>query len=262
MPTPFYHLELAEALLLHPALKNATGELLQRERAAFMLGSTAPDVQTISRQERHATHFYILPINKNAPLPWEVMLETYPVFNPVSKLPAAQAAFAAGYLCHLQADWLWLNDIFIPIFGPDCTWGNLRQRLYLHDVLRAYFDQIILAALPSDISDRLAQAIPDRWLPFVEDRFLYQWRDFLVKQLTPGASIQTVEVFAARQGIDPAEFYSLLHSQERMEQEVFSLVSRQQIYHYREQTLAAHLQFLPALLNPQEAWRDNERLTQ
>jgi hypothetical protein len=140
-------------------------------------------------------------------------------------------------LCHLQADWLWVKDIFAPVFGPQCTWGNFSERLYLHNVLRAYLDVRILPKLGSGMDACLRQVDPRGWLPFVKDHHLRQWRDLLSPQLQPGALSQTVEVFSSRQGISAPEFHALLASEERMQLEIFKHIPLLQIQSYQQRVL-------------------------
>lgn len=249
MPTPFYHLQIGETLLHHQALSPAVRRFLAGQRSAFLFGNTAPDVQVISGQERQATHFFTLPIRPDSQLAWERMLATYPSLAQPASLPGAQAAFLAGYLCHLQADWLWIRDIFLPTFGPTRPWGTFPQRLYLHNVLRAYLDLRVLPDLPPETGQRLGEVRVEGWLPFTQDGYLSEWRDFLAGQLQPGAGARTVEVFAARQGLSPQEFLQLLESEQRMDEEVFSHLRRSQLAAYRQRLIEWNLQLLPAFLS-------------
>ena len=251
VPTPFYHLDIAENLLANPALANPVQQFLWGQRSAFLLGNTAPDVQVVSRQERQATHFFSLPVRTDAQPPWERLLRTHPSLAQPARIPGAQAAFIAGYLCHLQADWLWIVDIFAPVFGPDCRWETFSQRLYLHNVLRAYLDQQVTTALAADTADCLKGIRPDHWLPFVQDVHLSTWRDYLAGQLEPGAAAETVEVFASRQGLSPREFYQLIESEERMEQEVFVHLPRSQLETYHQRLIESNLELLQAYFGPQ-----------
>lgn len=246
MPTPFYHLAVAETLLHHPGLPGNVRTLLTDQRGAFLFGNTAPDVQVVSGQERQATHFFTVPIQPGSPPPWSKLLSTHPALAHPAALPAAQGAFLAGYLCHLQADWSWILSIFSPVFGPDCSWGTFPERLYLHNVLRSYLDMQVLAELPPSTARRLKQISPNGWLPFVEDQYLLEWRDYLAQQLEPGAAARTVEVFAARQGISPEEFYQLLESEQRMDQQVFSRLPRRSLKVYRRQLIELNLKTLEA----------------
>ena len=248
MPTPFYHLNIAENLLGHPDLSETARSFLLQNRAAFLFGNTAPDVQVISGQPREATHFFELPIHAADQPAWDRFLKTHPSLASPGVLPAAQAAFLAGYLCHLQADWLWVLQVFAPVFGPACSWASFDHRLYLHNVLRAYLDRDIPLALPDGMSALLSAAVPMRWLPFVDDLHLCTWRDKLAGQLQPGAAVQTVEVFAVRQGLSPAAYYRLLASDDNMDEEIFSRLPRQNLDAYRQQLIAWNVRLLKGYL--------------
>ena len=248
VPTPFFHLSIAQELLQRPALSAPVRSFLLSQRCAFLLGNTAPDVQTISGQGRAVTHFFDLPIQPGDALPWEVMLVHYPALRQAQQLDPARAAFIAGYLCHLRADWDWVQQVFLPVFGPHATWGSFRQRLYYHNVLRAYLDQRLLPGLRGAMESCLGSVEPDGWLPFVAGRHLRAWRDLLTPQFRPGAAERTVEVFAARQGIPSAEYYTLLTSEERMNAEIFVHLPAQQIESYRQHLLAESARLVESYL--------------
>ena len=171
MPTPFYHLSVAEELLgsahlsARARLSSRARALLLAEHGAFLFGNTAPDVQAVSRQARQDTHFFDLPLRSMRRLPWEQLLAVHPSLRQADGLPLAQAAFVAGYLCHLQADWQWVKDIFVPVFGLRSPWGTFPQRLYLHNVLRAYLDRQITPSLTNGTCTSLARVAPSDWLP-------------------------------------------------------------------------------------------------
>jgi len=248
VPTPFYHLNLAEDLLHHPGLTEEIRKFLHNTRGAFLFGNTAPDVQVVSGQPRQQTHYFNLPIQAGDPPAWELILADHPHLADAGRLTKLQAAFMAGYLCHLQADWLWVKGIFAPVFGPRCSWSTFRERLYLHNVLRAYLDIRILPMLKPGMDICLSRAEPNEWLPFVEDRYLREWRDLLFPQLQPGAATQTIEVFSSRQGRSAPEFHALLESEERMQQEVFEHLPLQQVHLYHHRVLEANVSLLSAYL--------------
>jgi hypothetical protein len=150
----------------------------------------------------------------------------------------------AGYLCHLQADQHWAVDIFNPVFGPRQAWGTFHERLYLHNVLRAYLDQQSLSCLPEDIGKVLQNCSISQWLPFVSDDHLNSWRNYLAEQLMPGAWVETVEVFAKRQGLSPEVFYQIINSEERMEKEVFSHLPESKLAQYRQKVISLNLSLL------------------
>jgi hypothetical protein len=244
VPTPFFHLKLAQELLKHPDLPGRIRDYLQAARCEFLFGNTAPDVQVVSGQTRQNTHFFRIPIQPGDQPAWEVLLEHHPDLATAERFSIPQAAFISGYLCHLQADWLWIKYIYAPVFGPGCTWGTFYDRLYYHNVLRAYLDQNILPGLGAGMDVCLYRVSVDGWLPFVDSYYLDEWRDFLGAQLQPGAHTRTVEVFSSRQGISAPEYYALLGSQERMQREVFEHVSLAQVDYYQQSVLEDNVSFL------------------
>lgn len=249
MPTPFYHLSVAETLLLEPGLAPSLRQFLRAQLPAFLLGHTAPDVQTVSGQARPETHFFDLPVSPHQEPPWDKFLRLYPGLTRAKTNNPGEAAFIAGYLCHLQADWLWIMDLYAPVFGPGQTWAPRQQRAFLHNVLRAYLDLQIVPRLDHNFGRELLRAVPVCWLPFVEDFYLQQWRDFLGNQLFPKTSIRTVEVFAARQGIPAQNYYRLLTSEERLDSELFARLPRQTLQNYRTRLIAANLSLLHTYFN-------------
>jgi hypothetical protein len=231
MPTPIQHLVLAQDILADAALPPWTREHLIAQRGAFLLGTIAPDVQSVSGQAREATHFFTLPSPKGDLRPTdtrpahEVMLAEYPALACANKLPAAQAAFIAGYIQHLTLDELWIEHVFGPHFGMRAEWGTFRERLLIHNVLRTWLDQRDGIRLNGSVSEAIAQVEPHNWLPFVSDVHLTVWRDEIALQLRPGAPVRTVEVFAARLNVPPAEFRRILESPDDMQRRVFAHLS-------------------------------------
>ncbi len=244
MPTPFTHLATADEMLARPGLPPAAQAALRAEWPAFLLGNIAPDVQTVSGQPREATHFFPVPLRGCPPAP-ERLFAVYPALARRAALPPAQAAFVAGFLAHLVFDQLWVAQVFEPVFGEGQRWASFRERLYLHNVLRAHWDEQDLARLPPQAAGHLRAAAPAGWLPFVDDPHLHTWRDLVADQLGPGAA-RTVEVFAARSRADPAEFAALLASPEELERRIFARLPRAALDAYRAEALARSVEVIAA----------------
>lgn len=249
MPTPFYHLSIATEILAGSDLPASIYGLLHQQRCAFFLGKTAPDVQTISGQSRPETHFYRVPLIEANP-PWERMFNRYPDLAQPDQLPPDQAAFIAGYICHLQADIIWIKDLFLPYFLPLLAKHRRKQVGYLHNVLRSFLDERILSALQEDVGQCLLQVRVEDWLPFVEGQYLIEWQNFIAGQLLPGAKAQTFEVFAERMNMPVDALLDLVHSESRMEAEIFSFIPYQVLVEYREKLVSANLELLKEYLGP------------
>ena len=243
VPTPFYHISIAYELLEHSGLDQKIRTLLNTHSSDFIFGSTAPDVQVVSGSTREDTHFYTLPPEGSTPA-WQHMLAAHPSLENDGQLLPDQAVFLAGYICHLQADEKWIFDMFIPFFGPDADWADFRQRLYLHNVLRAYMDQQVIATMPPDSGARLQASHPNNWLPFVDDSHLLEWQSYLAEQLRPGANVKTAEVFAQRQGLPPEEFTDMLNSESRMDEEIFIHLPQERLTEFRDSLVADNVKLI------------------
>jgi hypothetical protein len=220
VPTPFYHIDLAERLLDDPELAPGIRERLLGSKPAFLFGNTAPDYVTLARLPRKEGHFFDVPIRRMEPA-HRRLLGQFPELSRPTHLPDDQAAFLAGYLAHLWLDQVWIVGIFEPIFGPTVRRDTFRQRLLDHNLLRAHMDRDARRHLPSGLGVTLSSASPSEWLPFAGDQALFAWRDHLAEQLAPGGHSRTIDVFASRHGISSSEFTHYLESKQSMANAVF-----------------------------------------
>jgi len=204
VPTPFQHLLYSQRVFRAPGLPARVSHALETERGAFLLGSTAGDVQAITGQPRVDTHFYRLsePHERSAA---ERFLLAYPELAAPSLLLPTRAAFVSGYLVHLAWDEVWAEDIFIPFYRDADHWPDRMSYFVHHNALRVHLDRGAYGSLVQKeaLASLLGSVVPERWLPFVEDAALIQWRDWLVEQLLDPAAIQTVEVFSRRMQVPP-----------------------------------------------------------
>ncbi len=242
MPTPINHLVMAREVLERGTLAAPARWLLLAQYGPFLLGHTAPDVQTVSGQRREETHFYTLPPRNDVPAA-RILLDTYPALARAERLEPAHAAFMSGYLAHLLADELWWREVFHPFFGPDAGWSTWEERLFLHNVLRTWLDEEDQARLDGHEAAALATAEPRGWLPFIRDEDLRAWRDNLVEQLQPGHRIRTAEVFAERMGVSAEMVEMTAHSPERMAW-IFRHVPPERLRSYRDMVLHRSVQLI------------------
>lgn len=238
---------MARELLESGLLEGSARRLLLAHPGPFMLGHTAPDVQTVSGQRREETHFYTLPPSWETPA-HETLLQTYPDLAHPARLRPPHAAFLAGYLAHLLADELWWWEIFHPFFGAGADWGSWGERLFLHNVLRTWLDWQDQARLNGEEAALLASVEPDGWLPFIRDEDLRAWRDDLVEQLQPGHRIRTAEVFAARMEVTAEEIEEAARSPERMAY-IFSHAPLERLVAYRSHVLHRSAELVNRYLN-------------
>lgn len=248
MPTPIQHLALAEDILRGGDLPPTVSALLTAQCGPFLLGHTAPDVQTVSGQAREETHFYAIPRTGVRPA-HEALFAAYPMLARAATLSPAQAAFIAGYIAHLLVDELWLDMIFLPYFAGQEE-STRQERAFLHNVLRTWMDRQALQRLDSSVLTALRQAGPDGWLPFVGDGHLRAWRDWLIEQLGPGRQVQTAEVFAQRMGVSAMAIEALLGSPQQMRERVLSLVPQTALQSFHETGYTRGIALITHYLQP------------
>jgi hypothetical protein len=242
------HLDVAEEIRANSNLSETVADQLAREWPAFYLGSVAADFQTISDVAREVTHFYKLPPQRGVQA-HEVMLETYPQLAEPQALAPDHAVFIAAYRAHLLLDLRWYWDVLIPYFVEADDWpGDHRQRFLAHNTLLTYLDKIAYEALPQSAACTLAAAEPDEWLPFTSDGDLVRWRDMLVQQMQPGASLKTVAIYAERLQMTPEAFAQKLEDPSWLEEQLFSRVPLQRVQgvisEAREQSVSLITEYL------------------
>lgn len=219
MPTPFTHLQIAYRLLADPSIPSRVQALLMAEQPSYLLGSICADAR-IPGKERDATHFY----RYDKPMvehPWRIMMNQYPeLMQPRS---AAQQAFIAGYVAHLAADEYWSLNMLKPHFVVR-EWGDgMRDRFFLLHLLLIFQDERDLKTLPLDTGRQLQQCIPDRWLPFMPDDILCDWRDLVGEQI-PDKS-KTLEIFGGRIATAPVVLRQMLDDSALMQERLWQHIT-------------------------------------
>jgi len=229
MPTPFTHLEIAQRLLIDGQIPQAIREELDAHRPAYLLGSIAADGRVNTTIGREVTHFYQydIPIIEH---PWIVMLETHPALKIAND--AAHRAFIAGYVAHLAADEYWSLHMMRPYFGDDSRWTNVTRQmrfLALHLIL-IHMDERDCPVLQHWQAAQLAAAHPQKWLPFLGDEILVEWRNFVAEQIVvDGCGSQTLVVFGERLGMTAEELRAYSGDPEMMNQHLWRHVPKQML---------------------------------
>lgn len=250
MPTPFMHLHIAEQIL-SMAAADGNGRLhqtLAAEWPAFYLGSVAPDVNAISTLPREDTHFYDVP-----PAPGETaygaMLAQYPQLTNLAAMSPGQAVCVAAYSAHLLLDLVWLREVVYPFFYKADHLGDRKQRQLTHFILLTYLDTIAFDALPQTAVSTLAAAQSNQWLPFIDDTILTTWQGMLVDQLQPGAAVKTIEIYAGRLKMSPAEFAANLQNPDWMQAQVFGKIPVAQVQNILQTAVPRSVEFIRSYLS-------------
>ncbi len=248
MPTPFYHLALAQDMLASDTLSAQNKARLEANWSAFLFGNIAADAQSLNHQKRVETHFFNVPFGKDD-IAYETMFASHPELEKADDLAAAHALFIAGYMCHLWLDQRWIVKILMPVFVQNQITADWTEAMFLHNVLRVHIDRQILPQLDDTVGDVLVTAEPTNWLPFVTDSDLVNWRNFVALQLQGKAPIRTVEVFAQRMKRDPAEFENLLSDKSALHERILQYCSSEFLSSFRAQAAAHSVHIINTYLN-------------
>jgi hypothetical protein len=221
MPTPFSHLAFAERLRGDSSIAPSLRTMLEAEWSGFLLGSIAADAQVLAGMQREETHFYTYdrPMEDH---PWRVLLKQHAAL--ASAHNAAQRAFVTGYVGHLSMDEIWSLHMLHPHFAQR-EWAPRAQRFLMLHVLLIWMDERDLALLPRGMADEVRAAHADNWLPFLSDDTLTAWRDYIYRQIKPGGSSETLEIFGKRVNKTPEEFRAMLDSPDRMQQDLWAHIA-------------------------------------
>src|SRR5436309_10167309 len=135
MPPIFMH--MATARDIREELAHA---LIDRERGAFYLGATTPDIRVLTRGDRRDTHFFDLETLEHQDSV-EEFFRTYPHLIAPERLAEQTAAFVAGYVTHLVLDETYIVSMYRPYFGQLSALGgdlnaNMMDRLLQYELNR------------------------------------------------------------------------------------------------------------------------------
>jgi hypothetical protein len=111
MPPPVLHMSLAKKLADSLAVSD-----IDRDRGAYYLGSTAPDIRAITRWDREKTHFFNLDDFGHQDSVRR-LFEVHPELGDRDNVGPGTAAFLAGYITHLVLDEGWISEVYRPLFG-------------------------------------------------------------------------------------------------------------------------------------------------
>jgi hypothetical protein len=205
MPTPFTHLHITTQLAADPCLDDGIRNLIQANLPAFLLGGVVADAKPSPLSDRTVTHFYHYsrPMPDN---PWREMLREHPSLT--GQRSQAHQVFLMGYVSHLATDEYWSRRMLHPHFARGEWGGSLADRFFVLHLLLIHMDERDLGRLEQGIAGTLRACLPDRWLPFMEDRVICEWRDFIADQIT-GES-KTLEIFGERILTQPDKLRALL----------------------------------------------------
>jgi hypothetical protein len=179
---PLLGLHMTVARELASDLSNAR---IDRERGAYYLGATTPDIRVLTRLDREATHFFVLDdFGEQSGV--HTMFEREPLLKDAARLDAKTASFMTGYISHLVMDEMYIGEIYRPYFGQGAKFGdelmaNVMDRLLLYHLdIQEREDQSALEEIQRALQETAANVAVD----FVAREDLERWRELQIEIVT------------------------------------------------------------------------------
>jgi hypothetical protein len=243
LPPICLHLGFAEeaiARLRHPVVDD--------NRGAYYLGSTAPDIRFFIGATREETHFLSLEAEEGASGA-QPMLEAHPQLRRNSTVNGSTRAFVAGYLSHLVTDEAWIYRVYRPFFGEASSlsgnrMANLYDRVLQFELDRRERDNTSGIA---EIREELAGSTNRLEVGFLDRPSLDRWREFVTAATTRKFNWDDFRRFAERylswmRQIAPGEVDSFFESFDANLEHVMGIVPGERLLEFREQSIAASVE--------------------
>lgn len=177
LPNLATHIELA--FRLAPRLECSA---IQTHIGYYLLGSTAPDMRSMTKKPRQHYHFVSLDFEEIGE-GVEQLIKVYPQYRNISE--PTITAFMAGYLTHLTVDETWITTMYRRYFAGQIfendTEGKVMDRVIQLELERRYPTEVHLLNKMNEAVD-----VPD--LGFASSNEISAWRrwvtDFLSKDFS------------------------------------------------------------------------------
>jgi hypothetical protein len=172
MPPIGLHLVLADRL--SKALDNAS---VRDHLGPYLLGSTAPDIRILTREDRRMTHFFDLSVYDHQDSVGAFLSAHDHLVDP-GRLNADTRGFVAGYISHLVMDEVYITRVYREYFRRHDEMGgsiraNVMDRLLQFDLERTYGND---PGLSNSICAALSCTLENVNVGFIEAETLERWR--------------------------------------------------------------------------------------
>lgn len=172
MPPITLHMVLARSI----AADLGVGDL-SLHQGAYLLGSTAPDIRVLTRQDRYSTHFFDLDVHAHQDSV-HAFFDAYGRLADPGLLNDSTRAWVAGYLGHLVMDEHYITGVYRPYFAAHDSLGgqmraNVMDRLLQFDLDRVYGSD---AATKQALAAALGGTIEGIECGFIDEETMDRWR--------------------------------------------------------------------------------------
>ena len=169
---------------------------LSKNLDVYLLGSTAPDIRVITKQDRSFYHFVKLDFDgvgdgiRN-------MQSFHPQLNYLREKDSHTRSFMAGYASHLILDETWITKMFRPFFSDVNLFGDRNQGLILDRALQMQLDKSYWKTLEQNLAHVESCEI-EVDVEFLRKEPLKEWQTWISTLLNREFSWDRLEFMANR----------------------------------------------------------------
>ena len=169
---------------------------LSKNLDVYLLGSTAPDIRVITKQDRSFYHFVKLDFDgvgdgiRN-------MQSFHPQLNYLKEKDSHTRSFMAGYASHLILDETWITTMFRPFFSDVNLFGGRNQGLILDRALQMQLDKSYWKTLEQNLAHVESCEI-EVDVEFLREEPLKEWQKWISTLLNREFSWDRLEFMANR----------------------------------------------------------------
>ena len=169
---------------------------LSKNLDVYLLGSTAPDIRVITKQDRSFYHFVKLDFDgvgdgiRN-------MQSFHPQLNYLKEKDSHTRSFMAGYASHLILDETWITTMFRPFFSDVNLFGDRNQGLILDRALQMQLDKSYWKTLEQNLAHVESCEI-EVDVEFLREEPLKEWQKWISTLLNREFSWDRLEFMANR----------------------------------------------------------------
>ena len=218
----------------------------------FLLGSIAPDMHVISKENREKYHFSTLSVSKIG-TGIKNIFKKFPEMENIREQNSETQAFFAGYISHLIADEMWINKIFRPYFGNKSVYNDQIFGLLMDRAIQLDMDKQAWPILNNSLIN-IKNANKSLNIKFINNNNLNKWREWIINFLSSDFSWQRLKFMAKRiEKNNPNESVkemadSFLESIDSNLEKIYSKISKNEIIKYEKDTIDITTKFIGDLI--------------
>lgn len=180
------------------SLSQIQGFDVENQTAAYILGSTAPDIRAITKKNRSVYHFVDLDF-EGVGEGLRNLVNQHGDANKITESEPETISFMAGYASHLILDETWITTVFRPNFGRGGKLSRFSSdsNLISDRALQLGLDRMFWESMKPYINELKEYNYPNN-ISFLKEEPVEEWRSWILRLLDAEFSWNRLSFMANR----------------------------------------------------------------